>query len=189
MNIAVARDNSEVNLTVSSQTVWGRLETITAAGQLDAPHRKIGRIGVLLSPPTQRVGILKGLVLGAKQSVAAVVMVTEAGKGMITRKITAEPVGPIGITVMIAQQAQAGWATVLPWGGIISANLAVINLIPIPPFDGFHIVLIGYEGIIRRRIRPKPEMAIRLAGIFLVLVLFAWLMTKDVVNLWLYGTP
>ncbi len=189
VNITVARDNSRVNLTVSSQTVWGRLETITAAGQLDAPHRKIGRIGVLLSPPTQRVGILKGLVLGAKQSVAAVGMVIEAGKGMITRKITAEPVGPIGITVMIAEQAQAGWATVLSWGGIISANLAVINLIPIPPFDGFHIVLISYEGIIRRRIRAKLEMVIRLAGISLILVLFAWLITKDVMNLWLYGTP
>jgi len=108
---------------------------------------------------------------------------------MIARKITAEPTGPIGIMAMTAQQAQAGWAAVLSLGGIISANLAVINLIPIPPFDGFHIVLIGYEGIIRRRIRPKPEMIIRLAGIFLVLLLFAWLMTKDVINLWLYGTP
>ncbi len=189
VNITVARDNSEVNLTVSLQTVWGRLETITAAGQLDAPHRKIGRIGVLLSPPTQRVGILKGLVLGAGQSYTAVVMVVESVQGMIARKITAEPTGPIGIMAMTAQQAQAGWAAVLSLGGIISANLAVINLIPIPPFDGFHIILIGYEGIIRRRIRPKPEMAIRLAGIFLVLMLFAWLMTKDVINLWLYGTP
>ncbi len=189
VNITVARDNSRATLTVSSQTVWRRLETITRDGQLDSPHRKIGRIGVLLSPPTQRVGILKGLVLGAKQSVAAVKMVIESVQAMIARKITAEPVGPIGITAMIAEQAQAGWATVLSWGGIISANLAVINLLPIPPFDGFHIVLIGYEGIIRRRIRPKPEMAIRLAGIFLVLVLFAWLMTKDVINLWLYGTP
>jgi len=189
VDVTVVRDNSRVNLTVSSQTVWGRLETITANGQLDAPHRKIGRIGVLLSPPTQRVGILKGLVLGAKQSVAAVVMVIESVQGMIARKITAEPAGPIGIMAMTAQQAQAGWAAVLSLGGIISANLAVINLIPIPPFDGFHIVLIGYEGIIRRRIRPKPEMFIRLAGVFLIMLLFVWLITKDIINLWLYGTP
>jgi len=189
VNITAVRDNSKVNLTVSAQTVWGRLETITAAGQLDAPHREIGRIGVLLTSPTQRVGILKGLVLGTKQSVAAVVMVVESVRGMITRKITAEPTGPIGIMAMTAQQAQAGWAAVLSLGGIISANLAVINLIPIPPFDGFHIVLIGYEGIIRRRIRPKPEMVIRLAGVFLIVLVFAWLMTKDVINLWVYGTP
>ena len=189
VDIAVARDNSEINLTVSSQTVWGRLETITATGQLDAPHRKIGRIGVLLSSPTQRVGILKGLVLGAKQSVAAVGMVIQSVQGMITRKITAEPIGPIGIMAMTAQQAQAGWAAVLSLCGIISANLAVINLIPFPPFDGFHIILIGCEGIIRRRIPAKLETVIRLAGIFLVLLLFALLMTKDVINLWMYGTP
>jgi len=189
VNITVVRDSSRVNLTVAAQTVWGRLETITEKGQLDAPHREIGRIGVLLTSPTQRVGILKGLLLGAGQSYTAVVMVIESVQGMIARKITAEPTGPIGIMAMTAEQAQAGWAAVLSLGGIISANLAVINLIPIPPFDGFHIVLIGYEGIIRRRIRPKPEMAIRLAGIFLVLLLFAWLMTKDVINLWLYGTP
>ncbi len=189
VNMTAVRDNSKVNLTVASQAVWGRLETITAAGQLDAPHRKIGRIGVLLSPPTQRVGIFKGLALGARQSYAAVVMVIESVQGMIARKITAEPAGPIGIMAMTAEQARAGWAAVLSLGGIISANLAVINLIPIPPFDGFHIILIGYEGIIRRRIRPKLETVIRLAGIFLILLLFAWLMAKDVVNLWLYGTP
>ncbi len=189
VELTVIRDNRRVNLTVHADATWGRLETITVAGQLDAPHRKIGRIGVLLTPPTQRVGILQGLALGAQQSYAAVVMVIESVQGMIARKITAEPAGPIGIMAMTAEQAQAGWAAVLSLGGIISANLAVINLIPIPPFDGFHIVLIGYEGIIRRRIRPKPEMAIRLVGIFLVLLLFAWLLTKDVINLWLYGTP
>ncbi len=189
VDMTVARNNSEVNLTLHPEAVWGRLETITINGQLDAPHRNIGRIGVLLTSPTQRVGMLKGLVLGAEQSVAAVVMVIESVQGMITRKITAEPVGPIGIMAMTAEQAQAGWAAVLSLGGIISANLAVINLIPVPPFDGFHIVLIGYEGIIRRRIRPRPETIIRLAGVLLIMLLFVWLITKDVINLWLYGTP
>jgi len=90
---------------------------------------------------------------------------------------------------MTAEQAQAGWAAVLSLCGIISANLAVINLFPMPPFDGFHIVLIGYEGIIRRRIRPKQEISIRVVGIIVIMLAFALLMTKDVVNLWLYGTP
>ncbi len=189
IDITVRRDGSEVTLAVKSHEIWGRLETITADGQLDAPHRRIGRIGVLLTPPTRKAGVFEGLEIGAMQSVGSVVMVVQSVRGMIARKIAAEPAGPIGIMAMTAERAQAGWAAVLSLGGLISANLAVINLLPIPPFDGFHIVLIGFEGIIRRRIPARLEIATRLAGIFLIMLLFVWLMAKDISNLLLYGTP
>ncbi len=189
MDITVRRDGGEVTLAVKSREIWGRLETITAAGQLDAPHRRICRIGVLLTPPTRKAGVLEGLEIGAIQSVGSVVMVVQSVHGMIARKIAAEPAGPIGIMAMTAERAQAGWAAVLSLGGLISANLAVINLLPIPPFDGFHIVLIGFEGIIRRRIPARLEIATRLGGIFLIMLLFVWLMAKDISNLIMYGTP
>ena len=187
--ITVLRGSAEVTRTVQCGSTWGRLETITAQGQLDAPHRRTGRIGILLVPPTQRVGIVAGLVLGAVQSYSSVRMVIESIRGMASRKIAAEPTGPIGIMKLTAERVIAGWAAVLTLGGFISANLAVINLFPIPPFDGFHIALITYEGIIQRRIRAQPETVIRLAGIFLLVVFFAWLVAKDITNLIMYGTP
>ena len=189
ITITVLRGDSEIALPVLSGSVWGRMETITAQGQLDAPHHRTGRIGVLLTPPLRLGGVSAGLGLGIYQSVGAVIMVVQSVRGMITRKIAAEPTGPIGIMAMTAERAKAGWAAVLSLGGIISANLAVINLIPIPPFDGFHIVLLSYEGFIRRRISAKPEMFIRLSGIFLIMLLFVWLVAKDVSNLITYGTP
>lgn len=189
VDVTVRRNGTELTLPVQAGKVWGRLETITGKGQLDAPHRQIGRIGVLLTSPTRPAGLLEGLAVGAVQSVESVIMVIESVRGMITRKIAAEPSGPIGIMAMTAERAKAGWAAVLSLGGLISANLAVINLIPIPPFDGFHIVLIGYEGIIRRRVSQRPETLIRLAGIMLVMLLFVWLVAKDISNLIQYGTP
>ncbi len=189
MDVSVVRGEREITLTVHPGEVWGRMETVTPEGQLDAPHRKLGRIGVLLTPRTRRAGLLEGLTIGAVQSVGSVIMVVESVRGMIAGKIAAEPAGPIGIMAMTAERAEAGWAAVLSLGGLISANLAVINLLPFPPFDGFHIVLIGYEGIIRRRIRARPEIIIRLAGVFLIILLFAWLMAKDISNLIMYGTP
>ncbi len=187
--VTVRRQGRELTLAVHSGEVWGRLETITAGGQLDSPHRKTGRIGVLLGTPTRRAGLLEGLAIGAGQSAGSVVMVVQAVRAMIAKKIVAEGAGPIGIMAMTAERAAAGWAAVLSLCGIISANLAVINLFPIPPFDGFHIVLLSYEGIIRRRISARPETIIRMAGIFLIMLLFVWLVAKDVSNLLLYGTP
>ncbi len=189
IDVSVVRGEREIALTVHPGEVWGRMETITTNGQLDAPHRKLGRIGVLITPPMRKAGVLEGLAMGAMQSVGSVVMVVQSIRGMLIGKIAAEPAGPIGIMAMTAERAQAGWAAVLSLGGLISANLAVINLLPFPPFDGFHIVLIGYEGIIRRRIRARPETIIRLAGIFLIMLLFVWLIAKDVSNLIEYGTP
>ena len=189
MVMTVRRQGQEVTLTVHSREIWGRTETVTAEGTLKSPHRKTGRIGVLLSTPTRRAGVLEGLAIGAGQSAGSVVMVVQAVRAMIAKKIAAEGAGPIGIMALTAERAAAGWAAVLSLCGIISANLAVINLIPIPPFDGFHIVLLSYEGIIRRRISARPEMIIRLTGIFLIMLAFVWLVAKDITNLFLYGTP
>ncbi len=187
--LTLLRNGQQIVQTVQSEATWERFETVTAQGKLTAPHRRVGRIGVILSPETRRAGVIEGLGYGVVQSVGAVVSVIDILHAMVQRTVAVEPAGPVGIIAMMATQAKVGWAAVLSLGGIISANLAVINLFPIPPFDGFHLVLIGYEGILRRRVGPRHETIVRLTGIILIMFLFAWLVAKDVTNLIQYGTP
>ena len=187
--LTLQREGQQVVRTVKPEVVWDRLETITADGRIAAPHRRTGRIGVILSPRLRRTGLTEGLQYGAKQSVLAVLTVVDILHSMLQGTVAIQPTGPVGIIAATAAQAKAGWGAVVSWAGLISANLAVINLLPIPPFDGFHFILIGYEAVVRRRVRPRQETIVRLAGIMVIIMLFAWLVAKDVTNLILYGTP
>ena len=87
------------------------------------------------------------------------------------------------------ERSRIGWDAVLNWGGIISSILAVMNLVPIPPFDGFKAVLIGIEAIIRQRVSPKLEWVMSIMGVMFVLFLFVVLTFKDLSNLIRFGTP
>ena len=129
---------------------------------------------------------MKSAVFGTVESVAIMVGSLRA---MIKREISPELGGPIAIMAMTAEQARIGWSAVLSWGGLISANLAVVNLFPIPPFDGFYLVMIGWEALTRRRISERARNIILVAGFFIVVVVFAAFTYRDILNLLLYRTP
>jgi len=183
LTLTVLRDGETVHLAVTPESKYARVGMVDDGGKLHSPHRLVGRIGITLGPRLERVGVFEGLKLGVVQSYGAVAMVILSLKAMIVGQIAAEPTGPIGIMAMTAETAKLGWAAVLTWCGFISANLAVINMLPIPPFDGGQSVLIIIEAALRRRINEALEMAVRLAGLALILVLFAWLAYGDILNL------
>jgi len=64
-----------------------------------------------------------------------------------------------------------------------------VNLFPIPPFDGFHILLLGYESVIRRRIGSRRQVAFMVGGFVFVVALFLVLTFKDIWNIAVYKTP
>jgi regulator of sigma E protease len=188
LSLTVLRGTETVRLSLVPKSEMARVEKVSEQGKLGQPHGTVGRMGVTLGPELQRTGVLEGLVLGAKQSVASVYTVVYSFKLMLNRTIEAEPTGTIGIMAMTAETAKLGWAAVLSFCGLISANLAVLNMFPIPPFDGFHVVLLGLEGLLGRRVNEKLEVYVRLAGFLLIINLFVLLTAKDVLNLIKYGT-
>ena len=78
--------------------------------------------------------------------------------------------GPIGIFQITAQVAQFGIPTFLKLVGVLSVNLAVLNIIPFPGLDGGRLFFVLVGGIFRKRLSPQVEGAIHAVG-FLVLVL------------------
>lgn len=188
VHITVLRGSETVPLTVTPAPDHDRLEMVDSEGKLVAPHVVVGRIGVTLGPALRRAGLVEGLGLALVQSAESVATVVLTIKAMILGKIAAEPTGPIGIMAMTAETAKLGWASVLALCGLISANLAVINMVPIPPLDGFHLALLGVERVMRRRVDQRTEMMVRFAGLFIILGLFLFLSSKDIMNLIRYGT-
>ena len=92
-------------------------------------------------------------------------------------------VGPIGIFRVAAGVGAIGFAYVIQLLGVISLNLAVLNLLPIPALDGGRLLFLIIEKIRRKQFSPKVEM--RANGIsFAFLILLVVLVTaKDIVGL------
>jgi regulator of sigma E protease len=77
--------------------------------------------------------------------------------------------GPVGIVRVTSVVAQGGWRDLIGWMALLSVNLGVVNLLPIPFLDGGRFVFIVLEALRRRRVRPQLEMAFHYAGLMLIL--------------------
>ncbi len=91
--------------------------------------------------------------------------------------------GPVGIADVIGQQAQAGVWQVIMITGLLSLNLGLFNLIPIPALDGGRLLFMFVELVRGRSVDPHKESLVHLVG-FALLMLFAVVITyRDVTRL------
>jgi regulator of sigma E protease len=92
-------------------------------------------------------------------------------------------VGPVGIVSYVGQASQNGIGEVLILAGIISANLVIINLIPIPALDGGRLLVLIIEGALRR---SAPRLAIQMlnsVGVSLIILLMVVVTYHDIARL------
>ncbi len=91
--------------------------------------------------------------------------------------------GPIGITVFGAATLHQGWQAIIVLVALISINLAVINIIPIPGLDGGRLLIIIIEAIIRHPVSPNIVMKATLTGFALLIVLMLVVSYHDIARL------
>lgn len=106
------------------------------------------------------------------------------------RAAVSDLTGPVGIVSQMSEVAQQSptWVdaalNLLWFGGFLSVNLAVMNLLPIPALDGGRVVGLllttAVEAVLRKKIDPKYEGYLHSAGMILLLALMAFIMFKDI---------
>lgn len=189
VRLLVTRQGREMEVTATTVTVNGRYAMRDDTGMVYSRIRPMGRIGVVLRMATRRVGPVVAAKMGLLKSVSGAATVVLSVRAMLQRQVEAELAGPVAIMAISAERARIGWDAVLNWGGFISSMLAMVNLFPVPPFDGFRLVLLGFEAAIGRRIDAQKELILSIAGFVVIVFLFVALTLKDVGNLVRYGTP
>ena len=103
---------------------------------------------------------------------------------LITGRYTFEAVsGPVGISGAIGDAAKAGPLNLLYLVAMISINLGVMNLLPIPALDGGRMIFLIVEMISRRRLPARIEETINAVGLLLLLGLSVVIMIKDVITI------
>lgn len=94
-----------------------------------------------------------------------------------------EVTGPIGIAQLTNQAVNHGADAVLQLLGLLSLNLALINIIPFPALDGGQLSFVIYEAIARKKLNEELKAKINAAGFAVLLFLLALVTLKDLKNL------
>jgi regulator of sigma E protease len=99
---------------------------------------------------------------------------------LFSKKGINQVAGPVMIIAMTVKGAAAGWQIYLLLLAIISINLAVLNVIPLPILDGGQILFYSIEAIIRRPLPHKIREYIHIATWIMFMILFVYLTTQDI---------
>lgn len=107
---------------------------------------------------------------------------------LIWHVVTLQPVaedvaGPIGIAVVTGEAVRFGWKAVLEFMSILSLNLAVINILPIPALDGGRLAFLFAEKLFGRRLRPAFEQKTHQLGMIILIFLILLISINDILRL------
>ena len=94
-----------------------------------------------------------------------------------------EVAGPVGIVGIVGKASSLGFSALLMLTALISINLAIVNLLPIPALDGGRLLFVAIESITRRKIKPAVFNALNTAGFALLVVLMFVVTIQDVRNI------
>lgn len=133
-----------------------------------APHKAIWQ-GL---KTTSKLTLLTGQAIG--------VFIVQAFSGQAN---LSEITGPVGIVGMVGDARELGFVYILTFTALISINLAIINLLPIPALDGGRLLFVGIEAVTRRRIPPRVFSIVNAIGFALLILLMVLITIQDVRNI------
>ena len=111
-------------------------------------------------------------------------LIVETLGGLFTRETSVKQLmGPVAIADLSGAAAQAGWISLFSLMAMISLNLGLLNLMPIPVLDGGHIFILALEGLARRDFSMRVKEKMLLAGFVLLLMLMVTVIYNDLMRI------
>ena len=162
-------------------------ESHTAKG-LDGKDVTIGRVGISPGFTIQRYSPIDAIAKGFQWTWDVTKLTIWGISKLISRDIPADQIaGPIGIMQMAGQAAQSGFVNLLLFVAVISINLGILNLLPIPVLDGGHIFFFTIEALIGKPVKLKYQEFAQQVGIFMLLSLMVLAFYNDIVRIFSNG--
>nr|MBN2277412.1 RIP metalloprotease RseP [candidate division Zixibacteria bacterium] len=142
---------------------------------------EVGMIGIGSQAVYRKYGVFTALGAGFEQSVVYVRMVFEFVWGLLSRQVDAREIGgPILIGKLAGATARAGFDVLLEFLALLSINLAVLNVLPIPVFDGGHLLFLLVEKLKGSPLSIKARLIAQQVGIAFILILVIFVTFNDI---------
>lgn len=143
---------------------------------------EMGDIGTLKLP--SHTALVQGAYLTYRMTIAtAEGLLQFFGKIFSARADFTEVAGPIGIVGIGAGAVEEGYVEALLLTAVISVNLAILNLLPIPGLDGGRLFIIGIESITRRRVPERIVFGLTIGGFIFLIGLMLVISYYDITRL------
>jgi regulator of sigma E protease len=142
---------------------------------------EVGKIGVGYKPLFERLGFFSAFLAGIDRSVFYVGEVFRFVGGLIGRTVTPSEIGgPILIGKIAGATARAGFDILMEFLALLSVNLAVLNILPIPLLDGGHLVFLLVEKFKGSPVSVKTRLVFQQIGIAFLLILVIFVTINDI---------
>lgn len=176
----------EITLTVLRDGQW---VDVRLTPRVEPPPGE-GALGVQIGPITQlaTIGFLPAIWQGVKSTVQYIVLVLQLPIMLIMGQLApgdAQLTGPVGIAGMVGGAVSATidtglWFPIWRLSAVLSAALAITNLLPLPALDGGRLLFIFIELLRGRRINPEREGLVHMVGFMLLLGLLVLITIQDI---------
>ena len=144
----------------------------------------VGKIGVALNTPYEmhiiELGPFEAFAMSLEQNYETSGLLFQTVWGLLKRDVpVAQLAGPVGILQLSGQAVGVSWVVFFGFMAMLSLNLGILNLLPIPILDGGHIFIMAMEGVSRRDFSVRLKERIALAGFVLLMILIVMVTYND----------
>jgi regulator of sigma E protease len=147
---------------------------------------KVGRIGIATatSQSFKRSDPVTAVVRGVARTWDVTAITVVSIWKLVTGTIPASNIGgPLQISMVAGQQAQQGLVSYAFFVALISVNLAILNLLPVPMLDGGHLLFFAIEGVLGRPLSVRKREIAQQIGLALLLLLMVFALFNDLTRL------
>ena len=137
-------------------------------------------IGIYPEVVRESIGLIGSIKRAFTQTWQVIYLTINGFITMISNRSMEGIGGPVMIASIIGQAARNGIINVMNWTAIISVNLGIINLFPLPALDGGRILFIGIELLRGKPVDPKKEGFVHLIGFVLLMILMLFIIYNDI---------
>ena len=149
-----------------------------------------GRIGVMLAPNgdivrRRAVNIVEAFTAGANEFQRIIQLTVQGFWQLISNfsENAQQVAGPVAIVAVGAELARNDLGNLFQFGALISINLAIINILPLPALDGGQLAFLTVEGVTGKPLPSKLQDGIMQTGLVLLLSLGIFIIVRDTINL------
>lgn len=189
---AMTRDQPLVKTINESAGVPLTLRVRRDAGERDivvTPVKQgdVGLIGVQLSQFEVRIiepGPLQAIQMSLQRNLEWSTLIFRTLVGLFTTETSPRQLmGPVAIAQLSGGAAQVGWVALFSLMAMISLNLGILNLMPIPVLDGGHIMILALEGVTRRDFSVRLKEKMLFAGFLVLMLLMVTVIYNDLTRI------
>ena len=141
-----------------------------------------GMMGFYISEPTKTFnpGPLEAVRLSVERNYESSGLIFRTLGGLFTGETSVRQLqGPVGIAQLSGESAEQGYLALLSLMAMLSINLGILNLMPVPVLDGGHILILLLEGVSRRDFSMQVKEKMLLAGFVVLMMLMVTVIYND----------